>query len=126
MGPRILVHVCDCSGRWEPGQGSPEARLAYLRWSEQGFWGEEPFGLGGMQLVARPPDLWFANLVARSQDESMRYGALETCLDKLQGQARRLGASILMPRLGEGDWSRVEKLLQKMLSGLEVFLYEPD
>ncbi|MBS2033627.1 hypothetical protein JST97_01485 [bacterium] len=85
-----------------------------------------------MQLVFVESERWVANLVAQhglpAEDgtRAIRFGALETCLDKLQGQARQLGAGLHLARLSGCDWARVENLLKKMLSGLDVFVYGLD
>lgn len=82
--------------------------------------------------MAVESELWVASLVAQhglpAADGSLaiRYGALETCLDKLQGQARLLKASLHLSRLNGCDWERVDRLLHKMLSGLDVFVYAGD
>lgn len=116
------------SKRWK------EPERAFRDWARQGVWQGEPYGLGGAQMVEVADQLWVANLVAhrgvRSQEgvPPIRYGALETCLDKLQGFARPRAASLHLPRIGcglaGGSWERVEPLLRKMLAGLEVFVYD--
>lgn len=140
QGPRIIAHLCNDAGGWGRGfvlalsKRWKEPERAFRDWARQGVWQGEPYGLGGAQMVEVAAQLWVANLVAqrgiRSQEgvPPIRYGALETCLDKLQGFARPRAASLHLPRIGcglaGGSWERVEPLLRKMLAGLEVFVYD--
>jgi hypothetical protein len=135
-GPNLITHLCNDQGRWGEGFARdlsarwPEPEQAYQNWFRLGLWEEEPFGLGGAQLVELPDsDRWVVNMVAQHglKEQNgvppIRYGALETSLHKLQIAARRLQSSIHMPRL-EGDWARVEPLLHKLLGDLPVFVYD--
>lgn len=106
-------------GEWTFSLPWEEPESAFRSWTRDGVWQGEPFGLGGAQFLEVGPQLWVAHLLAR-RGESLRYGALETCLDKLQGFARPRAASVHTASQGE----RVERLLRKMLVGLEVFVYD--
>lgn len=140
-GPKIIAHICNDRGRWGKGfvlalsARWPEPEQAYKAWAKTGDWLGEPFGLGALQLVEVPDtDIVVANLVAqhglRPQDgvPPIRYGALETALHKLQIAARQRCATLHMPRIGcglaGGEWSKVEKLLSKLLGELQVNVYD--
>lgn len=124
--------MCNNVGHWTAECSWPQVAESYREWSRVGDWEGEPYGVGGLQLVAVESQLWVANLVAQhglpaaDGTRTLRYGALETCLDKLQGRARLLKASLHLSRLRGCDWERIERLLRKMLSGLDVFVYEGD
>ena len=140
-GPKIITHVCNDQGRWGKGfvmalsARWPDPEQAYRIWAQQGVWEDEPFGLGGAQLVEIPKtDIAVVNMVAqhglkvRDGVPPIRYGALETSLHKLQMMANRLKASIHMPRIGTGlaggDWEKIEPLLDKLLGDLPVYVYD--
>ena len=116
------------SRRWE----LPEQ--AYRRWSLERQHEGEAFALGGLQCVEAEPDLWVANMIAQSGVRPakgvppIRYGALETCLHKLQQHAVKRQASVHMPRIGcglaGGSWDKVEPLIQKLLGDLDVTVYD--
>ena len=140
-GPKVLTHICNDQGRWGKGfvvalsARWPQPEQAYRAWAQQGVWGDEPFGLGGAQLVEIPDsDIAVVNMVAqhgikaRDGVPPIRYGALETCLHKLQIFTRQRDASIHMPRIGcglaGGTWEQVEPLIHKLLGDLHVFVYD--
>jgi O-acetyl-ADP-ribose deacetylase (regulator of RNase III) len=58
----------------------------------------------------------------------IRHLALETCLGKVAELAKRLGASVHMPRIGTGlggsSWSIIEPIVSRQLSGLPVTVYD--
>ncbi len=141
QGPAIIAHVCNDQGAWGKGfvralsARWPQPEEAYRQWASTGLWQEEPFGLGGVQAVAIPDTPWLvANMVAQHGLDPqqgvppIRYGALETCLHKLQKLARLHSASLHMPRIGcglaGGQWERVEPLIVKLLSEFEVVVYD--
>jgi len=125
-----MAHLCSDAAAWTFSLPWEEPQRAFRAWAHEGIWQGEPFGLGGAQMVEVEAQLWVANLVAQrgvhSQESvpPIRYGALETCLDKLQGFARPRAASLHLSRLDCGSWDRIEALLLKMLAGLEVFVYD--
>lgn len=136
-GPKILCHVCNDVGGWGIGfvlavsrrWAEPEA--AYATAHTRG-----EIALGDVEFVKVEPDLWVANMVAQhdvvaSPDgPPIRYAALELCLASVADRARRLHASIHMPRIGcglaGGEWARVEPLLRRHLieAALEVVVYD--
>jgi len=140
-GPAIIAHVCNDLGAWGKGFVTalsarwPQPEAAYRQWARSGIWRAEPFVLGGVQIVDIPDTPWMvANMVAQhglgrnNRLPPIRYGALETCLHKLQNLAHFLAASIHMPRIGcglaGGRWEKVEPLIVKILWDLDVFVYD--
>lgn len=67
-----------------------------------------------------------------SNGPPVRYPAIEQCLATLAGQAKQLGASAHMPRIGcglaGGTWDKVEPLITRTLcaADIEVTVYDFD
>lgn len=140
-GPKVIAHVCNDLGRWGKGfekalsSRFPQAERAYRAWVDKGVWQDEPFGLGGAQVIEIPKtNVVVVNMLAqhgvktRDGVPPIRYGALETALHKLQIVARKHDASVHMPRIGVGpaggDWVVVEQLIEKLLGEFHVFIYD--
>ncbi|MFF0390097.1 macro domain-containing protein [Kitasatospora sp. NPDC004615] len=140
-GVRIIAHVCNDLGGWGKGfvlalsRRWPEPEAAYRRWHRERAGND--FGLGAVQLVQVESYLWVANMVGqrgirtgRSTGVPVRYEAIDTALATLGGHARRLGASVHMPRIGcglaGGRWERVEPLVAARLTarGTAVTVYD--
>ncbi|WP_404867522.1 macro domain-containing protein [Kitasatospora griseola] len=140
-GVRIVAHVCNDLGGWGRGfvlalsRRWPEPEAAYRRWHRERAGND--FGLGAVQLVQVEPYLWVANMVGqrgirtgRSTGVPVRYEAVDTALATLGGHARRLGASVHMPRIGcglaGGHWERIEPLVTARLTarGTPVTVYD--
>ena len=131
-GNKIIVHVCNDAGGWGAGfvlalsRRWPEPEQEYRRWHREGEAGG--FRLGAARLVQVEPDLWVANMVA--QHGMIDYGALEACLRQVAEEARRLGASVHMPRIGTGlaggRWEEVEPIILRTLcdQGIPVTVYD--
>lgn len=139
--------VVAISKRW------PEPEEAYRAWAKGRFKpkpgctiiGAQTFELGHVQFVTVAPQLAVANMIAQrgygsrgtaphktddddSNEPPIRYEALALCLVAVSAAALRLGASVHMPRIGcglaGGKWERVEPVIEKTLSGREVFVYD--
>jgi len=90
--------------------------------------------LGNVVLIEASPTLYFAPIVAQagigSTDQPrIRYGALEEGLRKLGARAAQMGASVHMPRIGDGssggNWTVVRELVEEFLSPLaDVRVYD--
>ncbi len=116
------------SRRW------PEAEQAYRAWHE----GKEgvPFALGQVQLVQVSPDTWIANLIGQRDIRPhggippIRYEAVRAGLKVVAQQAKALGASVHMPRIGcglaGGQWEEMETILEQELlaHGISVTVYD--
>lgn len=140
-GPKVIAHVCNDLGRWGKGFEKalsarfPQVERAYRSWAEKGVWLDEPFGLGGAQIIDIPKtNVTVVNMLAqhgvktRDGVPPIRYGALETALHKLQIVTRQRDASVHMPRIGVGpaggDWEIVAQLIEKLLGEFHVFIYD--
>lgn len=142
-GPKVLVHICNDVGAWGRGfvlalsKRYREPERAYKRWAA----GETgpPFALGEVQFVPVAPDLTVANLIGQrdivrknrsTEVPPVRYEAIRTGLVKVREEARRLEASVHMPRIGAGvaggDWALIEPIILEELvnHGLPVTVYD--
>ena len=111
-GIKIIVHVCNDIGAWGRGfvlalsKRWPEVERRYRVWHR----GEGPsqFGLGEVQFVQVNSDTWVANLVGQKDIKTrqgippIRYDALRKGLRRIAEEAKRMTASIHMPRIGCG------------------------
>ena len=134
-GNKIIAHVCNDVGAW--GNGFVLAiskrwirpRTEYLHWGYQ-----HSLKLGTVQLVKVERAIWVANLIAQRDTVPLdglppiRYDALTECLKHLGFHARRLHATLHMPRIGcgvaGGQWEQVKLLIADTLPDSEVFVYD--
>ncbi|NDV93911.1 hypothetical protein D0T84_03125 [Dysgonomonas sp. 521] len=92
-----------------------------------------------MVFVQVEPYIYVANMIGqrgtktgRSTGAPVRYEAIEACLEKLAVDAKQLGASVHMPRIGcglaGGKWNRVEPLIEQTLikNDIDVYIYDFD
>ncbi|MFI1260022.1 MULTISPECIES: macro domain-containing protein [Streptomyces] len=155
-GIKVITHVCNDLGGWGKGfvlalsRRWPEPEAAYRRWHRERA--HNDFGLGAAQFVQVADDLWVANVVGQqgirpspsrrgprspkgetSPGDSgvpVRYEAIDAGLGRVADGARRLGASVHMPRIGcglaGGVWARVEPLISGRLArgGISVTVYD--
>jgi len=82
------------------------------------------------------PDLWVANLIGQHGLKPaggmppIRYEAIEAALSKIAQDAKKLKASVHMPRIGcglaGGEWDEVEPIIQRTpcSGGIKVFVYD--
>lgn len=139
-GNKVIAHVCNDLGGWGKGfvlavsKRWPGPEAEYRAWHKDRS--KNDFGLGAIQLVRVEPYVWVANMVAQrgmktgSNGPPIRYDAVRVCLKKLAGEAKRLGASVHMPRIGcglaGGRWEEVEPIIVDELAsqGVEVTVYD--
>jgi O-acetyl-ADP-ribose deacetylase (regulator of RNase III) len=139
-GNRVIAHICNDLGGWGKGfvvavsKRWKEPEAAYRAWHKGRS--KNDFGLGAIQLVSVEPYLWVANMVAQhgmktgSQGPPIRYEAVRACLKALAVEAKRLEASVHMPRIGcglaGGRWEEIEPILSEELiaKGVEVTVYD--
>ena len=139
-GTKIIVHVCNDVGAWGRGfvmtlsKCWPEPEQRYHAWHK----GEEkqPFALGEVQFVQVSDTVWVANVIGQRDIRTLngvppvRYEAIRTGLRKVALEARRLHASVHMPRIGcglaGGDWNIVGKIVEDELAniGVPVTVYD--
>jgi O-acetyl-ADP-ribose deacetylase (regulator of RNase III) len=129
-GPKIIAHICNNEGVWGAGFVLAVSR----RWPEPeaDYRFRQVRVLGKTHFVKVADDLYVANMIAQTLGDAVpvKYDALEKCLDAVRSRAKRLCASVHMPRigcgLGGGDWRDVEKIVQKTLCkrGVHVTVYD--
>jgi O-acetyl-ADP-ribose deacetylase (regulator of RNase III) len=139
-GAKIIVHVCNDIGGWGRGfvvalsKRWPEPEQRYRAWHR----GEanEPFVLGEVQFVQVADAIWVANMIGQRDVRTVggvppvRYEAIRKGLRRVAAEARRLGASVHMPRIGcglaGGKWEEVGKIVEEELVniGVPVTVYD--
>ncbi len=139
-GPKIIVHVCNDVGGWGRGfvvaisKRWPAPERRYRAWHR----GEEkqPFALGEVQFVEVAEDIRVANLIGQRNLRTVngvppvRYEAIRQGLKRVALEARRLGASVHMPRIGcglaGGQWDVVSQIVEEELvnAGVPVTVYD--
>ena len=138
--PAIVVHVCNDIGAWGRGfvlalsKRYPEAERCYRAWSHSQE--DIPFALGEVQFVQGKPNLWIANLIGqhdirkRGGFAPVRYEAIREGLVKVAAFARKVGASVHMPRIGcglaGGTWEEIVPIVEAELTakGVAVTVYD--
>jgi len=139
-GPKIIVHVCNDIGGWGRGfvtaisKRWPEPEKRYRAW--HGGEQKQPFALGEVEFVQVGDGLWVANLIGQRDVRTIdgvppvRYEAIRQGLKRVALEARRLGASIHMPRIGcglaGGKWEIVGEIVEEGLlrTGVPVTVYD--
>lgn len=135
MLPAVIAHVVNTDGRWGAGfvvavsRCWPEPEREYRLCHRAGA-----LTLGEILAIEVEAGLWVANMVAqygvrsRANPVPLRLDALRQCLERVAGAARRLGAAVVMPRigcgLGGGTWAEVEPIVEETLTGVEVYVYD--
>jgi O-acetyl-ADP-ribose deacetylase (regulator of RNase III) len=139
-GPKIIVHVCNDVGGWGRGfvaalsQRWPQPEERYRAWHRR----EEkaPFALGEVQFVQVTETISVANLIGQRDLQSdggippVRYDAIRKGLRRVAAEARRLGATVHMPRIGcglaGGKWEFIERIVDEELvrAGVAVAVYD--
>ncbi len=93
--------------------------------------GEQVFRLGQVQFVQVETELWVANMIAqhdlkRGRDGTppIRYGAMEEGLLRVRAFAKKMGATVHMPRIGAGlaggNWPEIEEIINKTLVAHDI------
>jgi O-acetyl-ADP-ribose deacetylase (regulator of RNase III) len=143
-GNKLIAHICNDLGGWGKGfvlalskrWATPED--LYRKWHKTRFYHDggpdDDFCLGNIQIVPVDKYIFVVNMIAQhgvkhgSKGPPIRYDALETCLNKLRIVAIDTLASIHMPRIGcglaGGKWEKIEPIIQKTLSDINVFIYD--
>lgn len=127
-GPKIIAHICNDVGGWGAGfvvaisKRWPAPEAAYRKWHADET---PPFELGQVQLVPVDDGLWVANMIGQHglrigpDGPPIRYSAVRACLAKVAEEAKKLGASVHMPRIGcglaGGKWDEIEPLIEETL-----------
>jgi O-acetyl-ADP-ribose deacetylase (regulator of RNase III) len=130
---KIIVHICNDIGAWGAGFVLALSR----RWDAP----EESYRnmpkdlrtLGNVMMVPVENDIIVANMIAQhgigleNGIPPVRYGALKTCLEKVDALAQEIGADIHMPRIGcglaGGKWETVVKMIRQAVH-VDVTVYD--
>jgi O-acetyl-ADP-ribose deacetylase (regulator of RNase III) len=131
-GNKIIAHVCNNQKGWGAGfvlalsRKWPEPEQSYRQWRID-------FALGNVQIVAtKEKSVFVANMIAQKGfgGVAIRYDKLRECLVKLCVEAKKLNASVHMPRIGcglaGGSWQEVEPIIIEELcnNGISVTVYD--
>ena len=139
-GQKIIVTICTPIGLWGKGfvlalSGrwyKPEQ--AFYRWYSQRA--NNDFRLGAVQFIQVESDICIANLVGQHNIipiegvAPIRYAAVDEGLEAIAVYAKEHNASVHMPRIGcglaGGQWSEIEKIIDKRLIkwGVPVYVYD--
>ncbi len=142
-GIKVIAHISNDIGGWGKGfvlaisKRWSEPEKAYRLWHRERA--KNDFALGNIQIVQVEQYIYVANMIGqrgtktgRSTGVPVRYDAIESCLEKLAIEAKKLEASVHMPRIGcglaGGKWENIEPLIEKTLleNDIEVFVYDFD
>jgi O-acetyl-ADP-ribose deacetylase (regulator of RNase III) len=130
----IIVHICNDKRRW----GAGFVLALSKRWDapEESYRNmpDELMALGNVMLVPVENDIIVANMIAQHDTQPgghgeppIRYGALKTCLEKVDALAQEIGADIHMPRIGcglaGGEWETVVKIIRQAVH-VNVTVYD--
>ncbi|NOQ70931.1 MAG: Appr-1-p processing protein [Crocinitomix sp.] len=133
-GPKLIGHICNDLGGWGKGfvlaisKRWSEPEKEYRQWHRERA--KNDFELGNIQIIQVSADIYVANMIGQhgvktgSNGAPIRYNAVDKCLEKLQVEANKIGASVHLPRIGcglaGGKWSKIETLIQARLSDKNV------
>jgi len=141
-GTKLIVHICNNIGGWGKGfvvaisKRWLEPEKAYREWHRNRA--KNDFELGSIQVIKVSNDKYVGNMIAQqgiktgSKGVPIRYEAVKTCLEKISIEAKKLNASIHMPRIGcglaGGKWTEIEPLVEQTLleKDLDVYVYDFD
>lgn len=140
-GNKIIAHICNDIGGWGKGfvlaisRRWAEPEKAYREWYNNRT--NESFELGDIKIVQAENEIYVANMIAqhgikstRETGAPIRYEAVNDCLEKLCTEAKKLNASVHMPRIGcglaGGTWDRIEPIILKALSENDIAVYVYD
>ena len=131
-GKKIIVHICNDSGKWGKGFVLAISR----RWKAPekayrlAFAADAKPALGDVQFVSVDGDITVANLIGQAGVQStrgkdarppIRYDAVRRGLRTVAAQAMRTNASVHMPRIGcglaGGRWEEIEPIMAEELAG---------
>lgn len=132
-GNKIIAHICNDVGGWGKGfvmaisNRWKEPEQEYRLWYKS----KDNFSLGQVQFVKVSEDTWVANIIGQRDikkdkegNPPIRYEAVESGLEKVGDFARKMDASVHMPRIGcglaGGTWNKIEPLIKRNLSEKDV------
>ena len=134
---------CNDIGLWGKGfvlaisKKWPEPERQFLNWYKGRS--NNSFGLGAVHFVKvekSPDEVWVANMIGQHgvktthEGPPIRYQAVESCLDKVSEKAKKLNATIHMPRIGcglaGGKLEKIKSIIKNTLSSQDVQVYVYD
>jgi hypothetical protein len=139
-GPVVVAQVVnDATANWG-GRGFasgvrgrlPQVQDDFKRWAQIN---RAQFRLGNSRLSTVDADFSVFSMICQegyglSEQPRLRYGALQRCLVELAAAARKLSASVQMPRIGAGlaggEWEIIEELIEQEVvrEGVSVTVYD--
>ena len=132
-GTKVIAHICNNRKGW--GKGFVLA--ISKRWAEpERIYRTTPGNLllGVVQMVNVESGLYVANMIAQdgyasyNRPLAVSYEALRECLVGVATQARILGATVHMPRMGCGlagsSWDKIEPIVAAAFQTVHVFVYD--
>lgn len=138
---KIIVHVCNDEGKWGKGfvlAVSKRWKVPELAYRDA-FSTTSVLALGDVQFVQVEPRLEVANLIGQhgitrrgQRVPPVRYEAIKKGLNTVALHAKKLGASVHMPRIGSGlaggRWEDVEPIIKETLidAGIATTVYDLD
>jgi O-acetyl-ADP-ribose deacetylase (regulator of RNase III) len=137
-GTKVLAHVVNSRGGWGKGfvlaisKRWKEPEQAYREWAK-----EDTFKLGNVQMVQVDKYTLVANMLCQygfrggSNKVPLQYDALRKCLQQVAGEAKRLKASVHMPKgmgsgLAGGKYIKIAQIVEEELceKGIAVTMYD--
>ena len=136
----IIAHVCNEVGVWVGEDAKaiasrwPQVRSAYYRWYRNRI--RNDFTAGAVQFVEhfqrhRNHKTRIANMIAQPDHRrSVRFRSFEKCLLHVSRKAKKMEATVHMPKIGPDQtesWFELEAIILRMLcsSQINVFVYIP-
>ncbi len=126
-GHRIIINVCDDSGKWENEFSTKlskrwkKAEQEYNRWYRSQY----NFKLGELQEVGVQSDTLIVNALVRSNN-GLSLDAFERCVDKVGEIAYDYGSSVHVSQYD--DWQDMENtVVEKIIKrGINVTVYKDE
>jgi O-acetyl-ADP-ribose deacetylase (regulator of RNase III) len=129
---KIITHICNDKGYW--ASGFVVALSERWKEPEQAYRAQKGnYILGDVIFVEVEDNVFVANMIAQHGIKSennispIRYGALETCLEKVDEFAKLVHGDVHMPRIGTvragGKWEVIVKIIRKTIS-VDVTVYD--
>lgn len=145
-GKQIIAHCCNNEGKMGSGvalaisKKYPAVKLAYCMWAEEEKKKNNKLPLGEVQFVGNGPgknedcDIIIANIIGqdgigfKKGVAPVRYEAIREGLEEVRDYAKKLSATVHLPRMASGlaggSWGRVEKIINEVFGDTVVYVYD--
>jgi O-acetyl-ADP-ribose deacetylase (regulator of RNase III) len=129
--PKLIIHVCNNRGAW--GAGFVLSLSRKWKLPEYYYRRRRKHILGDVQFVETGENsIVVANMIAQvlgSKDGiNIRYASLRKCLYTVHEYAVKHNCTIHAPRFGSGlaggDWTIIERMINRILSDVRVYIYD--